>query len=53
MMMFSQPGSSAFPKIKTLCLPVATAIALSACGTVSTIVPDADGVEYVSAIGLG
>ncbi|NOX69976.1 MAG: hypothetical protein GXP15_12365 [Gammaproteobacteria bacterium] len=53
MMISSQSRSSKFAKIKTLCLAIVTVIALSACGTVSTIVPDAEGAKRISAIGLG
>jgi len=35
------------------CAAVAALLALGACGTVTAIVPDAEGVEHVSAIGMG
>lgn len=34
-------------------LLIACCMTLSACGTVTSIVPDAEGVEHVSAIGMG
>jgi hypothetical protein len=35
------------------CVIVATMLLLGACGTVTAIVPDAEGVNHVSAIGMG
>ena len=35
------------------CAVISAALLLGACGTVTAIVPDADGVEHISAIGMG
>ncbi len=35
------------------CIAVSTLFMLGACGTVTAIVPDAEGVEHISAIGMG
>ena len=35
------------------CVVVLSALLLSACGTVTAIVPDAEGVDHISAIGMG
>jgi len=44
-----------FNKTTLLCRSIAmlSILSLGACGTVTAIVPDAEGVEHVSAIGLG
>lgn len=35
------------------CVAVSALLMLTACGTVTAIVPDAEGVEHISAIGMG
>lgn len=35
------------------CVAVSALLMLAACGTVTAIVPDAEGVEHISAIGMG
>ena len=40
-------------RLLSVALTLTAAAGLSACGTVTSIVPDAEGVEHVSAIGMG